>query len=133
MSRSMHLLRVNDLLLVFCVLLSIIRLVGGRTTPQIKEEIFSTSSAITSFSPGGQYVMLTFDNGPHAYITGRILDILRDKNASATFFVQGSRAYDHPLILKRLAEYPLYLSTCCSGNEGQTAVIEKLYFLHSCF
>ena len=59
------------------------------------------STAISSYSAGGQYVMLTFDNGPHSILTNRILDTLRDKNASATFFVQGSRSMDHPHIIKR--------------------------------
>ena len=56
---------------------------------------------IRSYLAGGQYVMLTFDNGPHALLTMRILDILKSRNASATFFVQGMRALEHPNIIKR--------------------------------
>ena len=127
-SRNMYFLCPNELLQAFSVLILILDLVGGRTTPPIKEEIFSTSSATTSFSPGGQYVMLTFDNGPHAYVTGRILDILRDRNASATFFVQGSRAYDHPLIMKRLAASLSHISTHYPDNIDQAITVERFCF-----
>ena len=127
-SRNMYFLCPNELLQAFSVLILILDLVGGRTTPPIKEEIFSTSSATTSFSPGGQYVMLTFDNGPHAYVTGRILDILRDRNASATFFVQGSRAYDHPLIMKRSAASLSHISTHYPDNIDEAIMVERFCF-----
>lgn len=44
---------------------------------------------ITSVSAGGQYALLTFDGGPHAPNTLKILDILSRNNVSATFFVNG--------------------------------------------
>ena len=71
------------------------------------EAIFTETSAITSFSPGGQYVMLTFDGGPRSVLTNRILDILHDHYATATFFVQGSKAFEHPAIVKRFDIAPL--------------------------
>ena len=37
----------------------------------------------------GQYIMLTFDDGPHATLTPKLLDILKEKNAKATFYVMG--------------------------------------------
>ena len=73
----------------------------SRVQSEKKKATQILSAAISSYSAGGQYVMLTFDNGPHSILTNRILDTLRDKNASATFFVQGSRSMDHPHIVKR--------------------------------
>lgn len=102
----MLLLDVSKIMVLKMILVKIL-LVLMIITPEVhskdKKEaaLFEPSSAITTFSAGGQYVMLTFDSGPRGMLTNRILDILRDKNASATFFVQGSRAFDHPHILKR--------------------------------
>lgn len=50
----------------------------------------------------GQYIMLTFDDGPHGTLTPKLLDILKEKNAKATFFVMGIKAILHPNILKRM-------------------------------
>lgn len=64
----------------------------------------SSKNAISSFNPGGQYVVLTFDDGPHAILTPKLLDILKEKKAKATFFVIGLKARMHPDILKRIVE-----------------------------
>ena len=61
-----------------------------------------SSSAISLFSPGGQYIMLTFDDGPHSSFTPKILDILREKNVKATFFVYGSKVVSHRSLLARM-------------------------------
>ena len=42
--------------------------------------------------PAGKYVALTFDDGPRADTTGRLLDGLQARGARATFFVLGSLA-----------------------------------------
>eukprot|EP01036_Dinobryon_divergens_P043048 gene43048-57260_t len=64
----------------------------------------SSKNAISSFNPGGQYVVLTFDDGPHAILTPKLLDILKEKKAKATFFVIGLKAKMHPDILRRISE-----------------------------
>lgn len=50
---------------------------------------------------GKKLVALTFDDGPSAATTGRLLDILAEKGVRATFFVLGSRAEQNPEILRR--------------------------------
>lgn len=47
-------------------------------------------------------VALTFDDGPDAAFTPKILDILKQNNVKATFFVLGKRAKAHPKIIKRI-------------------------------
>jgi cellulose synthase/poly-beta-1,6-N-acetylglucosamine synthase-like glycosyltransferase/peptidoglycan/xylan/chitin deacetylase (PgdA/CDA1 family)/spore germination protein YaaH len=47
-------------------------------------------------------VALTFDDGPDADWTPRILEVLRAKKAPATFFLIGENAMDHPLLLKQM-------------------------------
>jgi peptidoglycan/xylan/chitin deacetylase (PgdA/CDA1 family) len=36
-------------------------------------------------------VYLTFDDGPHLRVTRRILQVLREERAKATFFIVGNR------------------------------------------
>ncbi|MDD5489367.1 MAG: polysaccharide deacetylase family protein [Candidatus Moranbacteria bacterium] len=47
-------------------------------------------------------VALTFDDGPYGSASEKILDILKEKNAKATFFVLGNNAGKYPRILKRM-------------------------------
>lgn len=50
---------------------------------------------------GKKLVALTFDDGPSAATTPRLLDILREKQVPATFFVVGMMAERAPEVLKR--------------------------------
>lgn len=49
-------------------------------------------------------VYLTFDDGPSDRVTPKILDILKEENVKATFFIVGSQAETRKYILKREAE-----------------------------
>jgi peptidoglycan-N-acetylglucosamine deacetylase len=47
-------------------------------------------------------VALTFDDGPDPIFTPQILDVLAAHHAHATFFVLGSRAAQHPDVIRRI-------------------------------
>ncbi len=47
------------------------------------------------------WVALTFDDGPHATLTPKLLDILKARHVKATFYVVGENAAEYPDILKR--------------------------------
>ncbi|MCX5750286.1 MAG: polysaccharide deacetylase family protein [Candidatus Saganbacteria bacterium] len=47
-------------------------------------------------------VALTFDDGPKAGFTDRILDVLKKKNAKATFFLIGWGISEHPDLVRRI-------------------------------
>jgi peptidoglycan/xylan/chitin deacetylase (PgdA/CDA1 family) len=49
----------------------------------------------------GPFIALTFDDGPNATLTPRLLDLLAARHLKATFFVVGQNAADHPEILRR--------------------------------
>ncbi|MFB6363357.1 polysaccharide deacetylase family protein [Paenibacillus elgii] len=49
-------------------------------------------------------VALTFDDGPDAKYTVKILDILKKYNAKATFFVVGYQAEKYPNVLSRIVK-----------------------------
>ena len=61
----------------------------------------STKLSYSSVNVDGSYVALTFDDGPHATNTPRLLDILAKRNIKVTFFVLGECAQANPEILKR--------------------------------
>ena len=44
---------------------------------------------------------LTFDDGPTTKATGKILDVLKEENVKATFFVVGKHVKEHPELVKR--------------------------------
>lgn len=52
-------------------------------------------------TPGSKLVALTFDDGPSAATTPRLLDILKQKGVKVTFFVLGNMAQRSPDILRR--------------------------------
>ncbi|WKL03491.1 polysaccharide deacetylase family protein [Paenibacillus amylolyticus] len=45
---------------------------------------------------------LTFDDGPDPHYTPRLLDLLRQHQAKATFFVVGEHATSHPELIQRI-------------------------------
>ena len=50
----------------------------------------------------GPYIALTFDDGPHGTHTPRLLDMLKQRGAKATFFVIGRCVAEYPEITKRI-------------------------------
>jgi len=64
---------------------------------------FTPSAGIT-FSRvlvSGNYIAMTFDDGPHPQNTPRLLDILRARNVKATFYVIGRSVDLYPQIVRR--------------------------------
>lgn len=64
------------------------------------EEILETESSIDPTHP---VVALTFDDGPTSY-TEKILDILKQEEAVATFFVLGNKVEMYPDVIRRIVE-----------------------------
>lgn len=52
----------------------------------------------------GNRVAITFDDGPSELYTSEILDVLKEKNAKATFFMVGMQAEKNPDLVKRIVE-----------------------------
>jgi peptidoglycan/xylan/chitin deacetylase (PgdA/CDA1 family) len=89
--------------------------VGQETNPAVPAEKSASSplrpkAAPTPTEPpitfssvhvDGPYIALTFDDGPNATLTPKLLDLLAARHLKATFFVVGQNAADHPDILKR--------------------------------
>ena len=62
--------------------------------------VFETPAAAAT--EGEPVVSLTFDDGPHPTYTPQILDILGRHGVKATFFVLGSKAEEHPDLVRRI-------------------------------
>ncbi len=52
----------------------------------------------------GPFIAITFDDGPHAENTPRLLDMLKQRGIKATFFVVGQCAAEYPDIMKRIVQ-----------------------------
>jgi len=59
--------------------------------------------AICRGEEGANRVALTFDDGPDAEATPRLLDLLKQQRVPATFFCVGERAAAHPDLIRRMA------------------------------
>ncbi len=89
---------------------------GGKPVPgNVKPAVpLSGSSAEKSAQVSGKpaspvaasagYMALTFDDGPYPPYTDRLLDLLKEKKAHATFFLVAEQAQKHPELVRRMAE-----------------------------
>jgi peptidoglycan-N-acetylglucosamine deacetylase len=82
-----------------------------------KWDVLPTRSKVKRTGFQEKSVALTFDDGPDPTYTPKILDILKQYNIKATFFVIGRQVIDHPEIAKRII------------NEGHT--IENHTYSHT--
>lgn len=65
---------------------------------------FSKDAGVTfsRVSVGEPIVAMTFDDGPHPRNTPRLLDMLRDRNIKATFYVIGRNVDLYPALTRRI-------------------------------
>jgi len=105
----------RQLIAFFSFSLLMFQAVSGQTTApaQLAEKSSPASTPASVTSPpqpqisfdsvhvDGPYIALTFDDGPHATLTPKLLDLLAKHRMKATFFVIGQNAADNPDILKR--------------------------------
>jgi cellulose synthase/poly-beta-1,6-N-acetylglucosamine synthase-like glycosyltransferase/peptidoglycan/xylan/chitin deacetylase (PgdA/CDA1 family) len=75
-------------------------------TGDINDETYTklpTTYVIKQFGAASpKKIALTFDDGPDAEWTPQILDILKEKNVPATFFVIGANAESNPGLIQRM-------------------------------
>lgn len=64
---------------------------SSTATPTDSATAKSTPFATPSRTDGKKYVAMTFDDGPSAQYTTKIVDKLKEYNAGATFFIVGNR------------------------------------------
>lgn len=74
------------------------------------------------YSTNTKIAYLTFDDGPSEAVTGLILDVLKEQNIKATFFVVGSNVSKYPEIVKRAYTEGHYIA-----NHGYSHNYKKIY------
>jgi len=74
------------------------------------------------YKSDGKRVFLTFDDGPSKTVTIPILDLLKQENIKANFFVLGSRVDLYPNIVKRAYEEGHYIA-----NHGYSHQYPQIY------
>ena len=94
---------------------------------QNEEKAFDTKKFINEIDniyngEEGKRVFLTFDDGPSAEVTPHILDILKEYNIKATFFVVGNRVNVYSDIVKRAYDEGHYI-----GNHGYSHKYSNIY------
>jgi peptidoglycan/xylan/chitin deacetylase (PgdA/CDA1 family) len=73
---------------------------ASRENPAATED---SSITFNSVHVDGPYIAMTFDDGPSATLTPKLLDLLAAHHVKATFFVIGENVAEHPEIVARAA------------------------------
>src|SRR6195256_4326278 len=73
---------------------------AARENPAVPEE---SSVTFNSVHVDGPYIAMTFDDGPSATLTPKLLDLLAAHHIKATFFVIGENVAEHAEIVARAA------------------------------
>ena len=81
--------------------------VPATATPKIalpQDIVDRDAATITAVRTRSQVVSMTFDDGPHPKNTPYLLDLLKERNIKATFYLIGNRVLTWPKIAARIAE-----------------------------
>ncbi len=74
----------------------------GRHVKKSVSLLFPGAAIIEGKRHSTRSVAITFDDGPDSRHTARILDILSNVEARATFFLVGSKALNHPSLVRAI-------------------------------
>ena len=90
--------------------------------PNFTEQSMNNINSIYKAKEGKKIAYLTFDDGPSRDVTPLILDILKEENIHATFFVLGTKVEQNPDVLRRIYDEGHYI-----GNHGYSHVYSQIY------
>jgi peptidoglycan/xylan/chitin deacetylase (PgdA/CDA1 family) len=98
--------------LLFCCFATVSFALGLGAEPTPAKRAAARETRATPEEPGitfdsvhvdGPYIAMTFDDGPSATLTPKLLDLLAAHHIKATFFVIGENVAEHPEIVARAA------------------------------
>ena len=120
-------LHISYIAILFIVLLSFLLIYFHHSSSLAFEPIENIDDfidKIQNLTNGEEKIAyLTFDDGPTTSATPKILDILKEKDVKATFFVIGKSVDAHPEIVKRAYEEGHYIAN--HGYDHNNAVMYK--------
>lgn len=121
-----------SLIIIFCTILIVLLFLNvNKTIPTSSQTIISNDNLnkISSLTNGTEKIAyLTFDDGPNDNVTPIVLDILREENVKASFFVIGKYVEKYPNVVKRAYEEGHYIA-----NHGYDHNNNNLYKSSSSF
>lgn len=74
------------------------------STPKSEPRAAAASGVVNQVKTSKKLVAFTFDDGPDGKYTPKILDILKQYNVKATFYMVGTQAERFPEVIKRIKE-----------------------------
>ena len=77
---------------------------GKLPGPDVQKDSPGNGKETFSEVSHSKHIALTFDDGPYPPYTERMLDVLKEKKAHATFFLVAEQAQKHPDLVRRMAE-----------------------------
>lgn len=118
-----------QLFLIIIILISTLLFIFLKKSSKEKELACNSQASneliykITNLTNNNEKIVyLTFDDGPTTSVTPKILDILKNENIKATFFVIGKSVKSYPEIVKRAYNEGHYIA-----NHSYTHNNSKLY------
>jgi peptidoglycan-N-acetylglucosamine deacetylase len=100
--RRFHVLFIAGLLATFA--LGAERQVPPQTSNKSERDSAAEQGiTFSSVHVDGPYIAMTFDDGPSATLTSKLLDLLASRHIKVTFFVIGENVAEHPEIVARAA------------------------------
>lgn len=97
-------------------------IVEEKKTPLPTYTVETQANITNLYKNEEKIVYLTFDDGPSKTVTPLILDVLKQEQIKATFFMLGSRVELNPDIVKRTYEEGHYIA-----NHGYSHVYSNIY------
>ena len=85
---------------------------GLRNPDMALSSNFSKSVGVTftRVMVSGNYIAITFDDGPHPTLTPRLLALLAEDGVRATFFLVGNRAQQWPDVVRAISAGGLFVA-----------------------
>ena len=121
-----------SLIIIFCTILIVLLFLNvNKTIPTSSQTIISNDNLnkISSLTNSTEKIAyLTFDDGPNDNVTPIVLDILKEENVKASFFVIGKYVEKYPNVVKRAYEEGHYIA-----NHGYDHNNNNLYKSSSSF
>ncbi|ALS02453.1 hypothetical protein ATZ33_13975 [Enterococcus silesiacus] len=78
--------------------------IAGYVNPEYIDPDSIKDALPAPLDPNKKYISLTFDDGPNPETTPRLLNILKEKNVKATFFMLGQNVVKNEALVKRVAD-----------------------------
>lgn len=78
--------------------------IAGYVNPEYIDPESIKDALPAPLDPNKKYISLTFDDGPNPETTPRLLNILKEKDVKATFFMLGQNVVKNEALVKRVAD-----------------------------